>query len=298
MGNEVVKIGQQAVNGLKSVGNAVLDATTISPEIATDIPIDVKPPSLVDSPWGPALQIFKKENSTKNGLVTGEVAVYCVGCGVNGKVHIAGQARWNIVKGLEKLNVGMNGNIAASLQLGLNAQAKLEKTLTFPIAQTGVPGFSVSGIITVGPVIKLDAEAGFGVSLEGQVLAGIKMTIPNFSANLDLVDGSKSESKGFTPRFEKIFEAKAKISATVALGLPLSIGIGIIIPPIKFDKTAVITDKPSAEATISYTASTSCDGINGDKSCVNGISYNIDCETLDISFLFWSSADGCSQSEK
>ena len=232
--------------------------------------------------WGPALQIFKKENSTENGLVTGEITVYCVDCGVNGKVLITGQARWNIVNGLEKLNAGMKGNITAGLQLGLDAKTAFEKTLTFPIAQIGVPGFSVPGIITVGPVIKLEAEAGFGISLEGQVLAGVKMTIPDFSANLDLVDGSKSVSNGFTPQFQKVFDAKAKISATAALGLPLSIGLGIIIPPIKFEKTAVITDKPSAEATISYKASTSCDGINGDNTCVNGISYNSDCENLHL----------------
>ena len=111
----------------------------------------------------------------------------------------------------------------------------------------------------------------------GQVLAGVKMSIPNFSANVDLVDGSKSSMKDFTPHFEKVFEAKAEISATAGLGLPVSLGLGINIPPIKFRKMVSLTEKPVIEATFKYAASTTCEGI-GDNECVNGIGYGINCK--------------------
>ena len=52
------------------------------------------------------------------------------------------------------------------------------------------------------------------------------MTIPNFSANLDLVDSSRSAATGFTPQFEKIFQARTAITATAALGFLLGIGLG------------------------------------------------------------------------
>lgn len=77
--------------------------------------------------------------------------------------------------------------------------------------------------ITIGPVVKLDAEVEVGVEIEGQVLAGVIIRIPNFQANLDLEDETKSKADGFEPQWEKIFEAKGKITATAVTGLPLSI---------------------------------------------------------------------------
>lgn len=255
----------------------------ITPEVNVDIPIDIKGPKLVPSPWGDAIEIFKKDKSSDSGTVTGEIALYCVKCGVNGKLHLGGQARWTIAEGLMKANAEMKGNIEASLQLGLDAKAAYKQTFPIPIAQAGVPGFSVSGIITIGPVVKLDAEVDVGVEIEGQVLAGVIMRIPDFQANLDLKDESNSKANGFEPQWEKIFEAKGKITATAGIGLPLSIGLGIVIPPLKFDKTASIVDKPSINAKMTYSASTT--GETGDSSskCANGVGWNIDCESTDTS---------------
>ena len=106
------------------------------------------------------------------------------------------------------------------------------------------------------------------------------MTIPNFSANVDLVNGSNSVVQGFTPQFVKVFEAKAEISATAGLGLPLSIGVCIDIPPIKFTKTISLTEKPVVEATFKYAVSTTCEGLAGNTECINGISYNLKCRLL------------------
>lgn len=251
----------------------------ITPEVNVDIPIDIKGPKLVPSPWGDAIEIFKKDKSSDSGTVTGEIALYCVKCGVNGKLHLGGQARWTIAEGLMKANAEMKGNIEASLQLGLDAKAAYKQTFPIPIAQAGVPGFSVSGIITIGPVVKLDAEVDVGVEIEGQVLAGVIMRIPDFQANLDLKDESNSKANGFEPQWEKIFEAKGKITATAGIGLPLSIGLGIVIPPLKYDKTASIVDKPSINAKMTYSASTT--GETGDSSskCANGVGWSIDCES-------------------
>lgn len=281
--NDVVgvarKVGDFAVNTAQKIGQAVVDATAISPSINLDIPIDVKPSKLVDSPWGQALQIYRKENSSTDGVASGEITVFCVQCGIDGKVHLGGEARWTITEGVSKANVGMNGNLAAGVQIGIDAKAELKKEFPFPIAQVGIPGFSVSGLFTVGPVVELSAEVALGISLAGQVLAGIKMSIPNFSAYVDMIDGSKSSIQGFTPQFEKVFEAKAEISATAGIGLPLAIGIGIIIPPAKYSKTISLVEKPIVEANFKYAASTTCEGIGGSTDCINGISYKLNCKS-------------------
>ena len=278
-------MGEDIGKGVKEVGKKISDALAITPEINVDIPIDIKGPKLVPSPWGDAIELFKKEKGADGGTLTGEIALYCVKCGVNGKLHLGGQARWTIAEGLTKANTEMKGNIEAGLQLGLDAKAAYKQTFPFPIAQAGVPGFSVSGIITIGPVLKLDAEVELGIEIEGQVLAGVIMRIPNFQANLDLVDHKNSKAEGFEPQWEKIFEAKGKISATAGIGLPVSIGLGIVIPPLKLDKTASVVDKPSINAKMTYTASTT--GNTGDAKCANGVGWNIDCEFI----LFPSDTD-------
>ena len=106
------------------------------------------------------------------------------------------------------------------------------------------------------------------------MLAGLKMETPKFSAYVDRVDGSKSVPAGFTPGFENVFDVKAEISATAALSLPLSIGFGIRIPPIKFDKTVSVNDKPDIAAILSYSTSTPCEPLGYDNACLNGITYD------------------------
>ena len=274
------KVGQGIETVARQVGQTVSNALAVSPSVNADIPINITPSHQVESPWGQALQLFHKANTSDNGAASGEITIYCVQCGITGKVHLSGEARWTIADGLVKANIGMNGNVAAGVEIGVDAHAELTKTFPFPIAQAGIPGLSVSGLFTIGPEIALAAEVDLGITLAGQVLAGIKMTIPNFSANVDLVNGSNSVAKGFTPQFEKVFQAKAEISATAGLGLPLSIGVGIDIPPIKFTKTISLTEKPVVEATFKYAASTTCEGLAGNTECINGINYNLKCRLL------------------
>ena len=269
------------------IGNAISTALAITKQASADIPINVGPSKLVDSPWGRALQMYNKQKESKSGTAQGSITLYCVDCGVHGTVQLNGQARWTIADGLTQANAGLKGNIAAALKLGIDANAAFEDKLTYPILSVPVPpGFSIPQLFTVGPQVTLDAEVALGVTLAGQVLAGVNMSIPNFSANLDLVDGSKSVSNGFTPQYNKIFEAKAAISATAAFGLPLGIGLGIDIPPIKYRKTAALYDKPYIEATMNYSASTTGEGIDSNNNCLNGIGYAIKCEPPDFPSIY------------
>lgn len=274
----LAKAGEGIVSGVKSVGHAISDALAVTPEASVDIPFNVQPSGLVDSPFGQAKQIYSKEKASKNGVASGNIAIYCVNCGIHGIVHLHGQARFTIADGLTEANAGMNGNIAAGLEIGIDASVEISDTLTYPIVSQAVPpGFSVPGVFAIGPIVTLDAELALGITLAGQVLAGVTMSIPNFSANLDLVHHEKSGASGFEPQFQKVFEAKTAITATAALGLPLGIGIGIDIPPLKFRKTAALYDKPSIGATITYSGSTTGEGLNGDNNCVNGIECSLQC---------------------
>ncbi|KAG8529121.1 uncharacterized protein KY384_005756 [Bacidia gigantensis] len=270
LGAAAVDLGKQAIQGIS-------DALTIAPTASANLPINVALSNLVDSPWGPAKQLFKKEKDSKGGAVSGSVTLYCVDCGVQGTVLVLGRLRYSILAGLTQAEASLNGNIAAGLQIGIDAEAEFKQEYRYPLYSQGipVPPLSVSGIYSIGPVVTLDAEIDIGVTLAGQVLAGAKVTIPNFAANLDLVDNSKSSTSGFTPQVEKVFQAKGTITATAGIGLPIGVGLGIDIPAIKFRKTAAVYEKPSIEATAKYLGSTTGEGIGGDTTCVNGVSYQI-----------------------
>jgi hypothetical protein len=132
--------------------------------------------------------------------------------------------------------------------------------------------FQIPKIIEIGPFIALRATAESKVTLKGQVLAGAKLTIPPFEGNLDLVDASKSKPLELKPELEPIFEAKAEISVTAGLGLPVAIGLGISIPPIKFKKDAEFVEKPMIEAAIKAEIAT--DGTPTSSPC-KGIDWSI-----------------------
>ncbi|KAL8983046.1 MAG: hypothetical protein Q9205_002597 [Flavoplaca limonia] len=171
----------------------------------------------------------------------------------------------------EEANIAMKGNIEAGVGIGIDAKEQARQAFSIPLAEGGPPGFSVSGVFIVGPFISLKAEADLGISLQGQVLAGANVSIPNFYANLDLVNQEKSVARGFTPQLKRIFEAKARAAAHADFGLPISVGVGLIVPKLKFEETVKITNKPSVQADMTHTASTTCVGLQEDDTFINDL---------------------------
>ena len=180
----------------------------------------------------------------------------------------------------EEANIAMKGNIEAGVGIGVDAKVQARQAFSIPLAEGGPPGFSVSGVFTVGPFISLEVEADLGISLQGQVLAGANVSIPSFYANLDLVNQEKSIARGFTPQLKRIFEAKAQLAAHADFGLPMSAGVGLIVPKLNFKETVKITNKPSIQADMTYTTSTTCVGLQEADTCVNGLQYAMDCECI------------------
>ncbi|KAL6719024.1 hypothetical protein ACLMJK_003259 [Lecanora helva] len=294
-GNKLRDLGNAVLNGAKEVGNRVSDALAINKSIPnTGLDLRLAGPKLTDSPFGPAVNIFNRTVPARNRIAgtnllgaTGQLAAYCVGCGLGGRIELSGQAAWTIADGLKVATVSLNGNLEASLAIGIDANVEVKETFNSPIAQAGIPGFSVSGLFTVGPAIALYAYSEVGVSLAGQVLAGVSLNIPNFGTTLDFVNGQNSKSVGFTPQLTPTFRATAQFSGNVAFGLPVSVGAGLYIPALKgYEKTASVRNLPSIQANLNYTASTQCQDLNGNTACINGIGYSINFENQVIADLF------------
>lgn len=288
-GERLSKFGDAVQNPNKTIGEKIIDAVTVGPAIDFKLGVGMGPESgsLVASPFGNAYPILQKSLPSRNRAgATGQLNLYCVGCGTTGQVQVSGQAQWVVgTTGLKSATVAVKGSINARLVLGLDAKVDIEKEyISKNIFKQGIPKLDLKGIVLIGPSISLGVEASVGVSLQGQIQAGISMEIANFAANLDLKDGSKSITTGFEPKYTKIFDATAQLSATAAFGLPVGVAVGISIPALKklkikdlkTDYEATIFTKPSIEAQFNYiTSSTGCP-VDGN-TCVNGVSTSLNC---------------------
>lgn len=266
--------------------------------------LSMQPQPVVESPWGDAFQIYQyksggdegganeKRETTKAGN-EGSVTVYCVDCGVKSTVEFTGSASFSLSDGVTSLSVGMDGSIDAGVNLGVVADFKH----TFPGWSTnlgapqGVPILEVPGVIVVGPIIELKAELELAVSAEGKVLTGASLSIPSFSANLDFINTDNTYANGFDDlQVNKYFTAEGEIAASATFSLPFSIGIGITLPPVDFDKQVKLEEKPGIKAEVAYKTSISsgttpltssddeddndCAGIEWGVTFVNEVNFN------------------------
>lgn len=264
--------------GLDAVtGGALADLSNFDPSISGSQEFNFGPAATEDSPWGKAASIYSKKKDFKDDKGGVEVSLFCVDCGLRGKVSMAGQAKWNVKDGLQSLNAGINANIEAGVHLGLTASAsykdeKAKKIINQPLPEVGV---SVGKLFTAGVYLSVDAKAAVDVSAEGQVLVGVAMKIPNFEAKLNLLDAdssTKSSVTGFTPEFTKRFEASGKLSAQLTLSLPIAINAGIEIPPLDIKRVLALIEEPSVYGNTTIAASTA-NAEAASETCNNGIEY-------------------------
>ncbi|EKG18629.1 Apple [Macrophomina phaseolina MS6] len=262
------------------------------------LPVNMGPPASVqeDSPWGSKGFKFYTYTPDKGGekwraseaaleKIQGEllgeadpepgIELWCVDCGVRGKVVATGSISATPLSGLKKGSIGVSGNMYAGVFLGVNAFAQWEKTIRKDLFVKGLPGWSIPGIVSLGPQLVLGAQATFSVEAEGQLITGASLNWPSFHATLDFVDKSKSSQSGWSPQITKKFEAHGEVSAKAALGLPVTISFGINILNGVFEKSINLTDIPAitAEATLEVDIGTEKNQFGSDE-CA-GIDWSI-----------------------
>ncbi len=292
-----------AINSIKMIGFVVTGKYSNS----LTLPVTIGPPPavLVDSPWGKALKMYtfkvgekdEKFSATKTILdnmvndLLGEpepepgVELYCVNCGVRGSVKATGTINATPLSGIKQASIGVSGNMYVGLYIGVNAFAKWEKSWEKEILEKGLPGWSIPHIITLGPKITLSGKATIGVEAEGQLLTGASLTWPAFEATLDFAHPDKSTQSGWTPQLDHVFQTHGGVTATAALGLPVSLWFGIDILDGLFKEGVALVDTPAVvgEATLEVNVGTQensfgndCAGIAWDIKLTNEVTLEVD----------------------
>lgn len=272
-----IRLVATGIRHIPVVGDFIAKQTELDPSISGSKDFNFGPDATADSPWGKAAEIYSKSKTSASGTASADAIIYCVDCGVKGHVAMAGQAKFNVLDGLHGLTANLNANLEAGVNLGLVAHAQYSDTKSKALIRAPLPevGVAVKGVFSAGVYLSVDAVSTVDIAAEGEALVGVVMTIPNFQATLDLFnqDGaSKSGVTGFTPTFEKRFEASGKVAASVKLALPIAINCGFEIPAISLKRAIALIEQPSLYGKLTVAASTANVAPASD-TCNNGIEY-------------------------
>jgi hypothetical protein len=264
--------------------------------------------SMTDTPWGEGVQLVdykpgesdkgfshSKEvlESIRNDLI-GEpdpepgIQVYCIDCGIDGSVTVSVHLEIHPFSGIGKGSVSVEGHMYMGLYVGIDAFAEAEQTATKEIIKRGLPGWSIPGIISIGPELSLSVEAGVKVEAEGQIFAGASLTWPNFTATFDIAHPSQSTKDGWDPIFDRKLNVHGEVTASAHLGLPIKLFFGVDVFDGTFTLGAGLVNMPEivAKATFEAAADTTaqtptigndeCIGVSFDVSLTNDLKFEMD----------------------
>lgn len=215
------------------------------------------------------------------------VTVWCVDCGIHGSILTTGSATFTII-GPTRLNLRLRGDLNANVQLGVDGFYKFERPiLEVPLApDVGLPGFSIPGVISIGPYLTIDLVAKIEVETVGQFLAGVNLDWPEIGMSIDFLSPGSAKSYGFSPIVTPIFKASGEITATASLGIPIGINVGVNVLNGVFEEAIALVDTPAIQAVAEYSASfdleeggqsggDECEGIHFYSNLVNSLELEV-----------------------
>jgi hypothetical protein len=308
----VHKFVKDGVEFMLNVGGALVDVAVAAAKNAVELvkfavtgeyqhtfvlPVNLMAPDtvLVSSPWGKALRVYRYSmdkkhqqfNATKERLVNiaetflGEpepepgVDVFCINCGARGRIEAVGRISATPLSGVQEALISIKGNMYVGMYVGVNGFAQWEKEFEETIFERGLPGWSIPGIVTLGPTLKAGGKFVVSFEAEGQLMTGASLTWPGFEAVLDLKDSRNSRQGGWTPEVDYAFQVHGAATATAAVGVPVGIWFGIDILNGLFKQGAELVDTPGLTATASAQFSVGTEETSfGEDECA-GISWDI-----------------------
>ncbi|KAI9827729.1 MAG: hypothetical protein M1832_004218 [Thelocarpon impressellum] len=222
-------------------------------DVSTDISFST-PKGTASTPWGPGSELFHHATANES------LEIYCVDCGVNGRVTLTGSVKFSFFKGFKAASIRADGQLHAGLQLGIVAQLGFSGKFKVPIAQVGLAGLVIPGILSVGPEVALAAGASFDVRALGQALAGLKFDWPALSAELNIKDPDASSASGFEPVITKVLRASGGIVATADAYLEVALGVSVSVLAGLFRRSLALVDRPGVVMSLGPGSSEQCPG--------------------------------------
>lgn len=119
----------------------------------------------------------------------------------------------------------------------------------------GLPGFSIPGVITIGPYLTVDLVSKIEVEAVGQVLAGVNLDWPEMGMFVEFLRPLSAKSDGFSPIVTPVFKASGEITATASLGIPIGINLGVSVLDGVWEESLALVNTSAIQAVAEYPAS-------------------------------------------
>ncbi|KAE8209152.1 hypothetical protein CF327_g6832 [Tilletia walkeri] len=252
--------------------DAILSAWT--PSVSGTIPLSWKPIKAFHSPWELQTRLLKVEkgstySTTKNkagetqayteqmekrkgtpqakAKAQGSLEVFCVNCTIDGSFHYKGVLGFSLRQAeITKCTLDFDGKMDVQYNLGYEAHASLNFNVRKELGRIPLPGgFKIPKVVVIGPAAVF--ETAFDIKLDAEVdlILGAQVHVAPFQLHLDAVDKLKSRSSGGQVTFDTTADAKGVLFARASVGLPITLGVGIELTPIKKYKDLGFTMEPA-----------------------------------------------------
>ena len=183
------------------------------------------------------------------------------------------------------------GTITASLTLAGLAKYQFPGVSVPVLPMTSLPGFSVTGIVTVGPFVKADLQLSGAISVDGTVEVSTTVTLP--SVNISVGDGSTPSAVHGTEIGNFAISENVDVSATLSVSMIPEFGLGIQVLQLVDAKVAVMPSiglNANVDMNISGSNSlsaTPCVGLNGQLALGYGVTGKLGPWGVSKTSSFW-----------
>ncbi|KAI0388747.1 hypothetical protein F5Y17DRAFT_180805 [Xylariaceae sp. FL0594] len=197
----------------------------------------------------------------------GIFAVQCAKCGVHAKVSTEGRLAFSIKDGITEGYIAVHNeqNLTVDAIFGLTLEVQYDKPLPLAHKQIATVPFSplaIPGIVTLGPELTVRGALDLILNGKAELLLGGTMKLGPGVARLSVIDRATNHIDGFKPLFIPVAKFQgANLSATVELGLPIAIEVGLDVLNGLFKKTVSLVNKPSVYGTAAVNSGSACKGV-------------------------------------
>lgn len=170
---------------------------------------------------------------------------------------VDGELAFNIKEGITKGEVSLvNKDFNLYTLFGIKLEGKYPihiKKMSKQLGAISLSPLAIPGIFTLGPQVSVSVEVSIEMEGELNLLIGGTATIGPGTARLSLVNQTRNTLDGFKPSFHPVAEAiSGSIAATVDLGLPIALEVGLNVLNGAFKKTVGLIDAPSVYVIAQY----------------------------------------------
>ena len=233
---------------LDAVQSVLTTLDALSPFSLGPFPFNFTPKNSVQTPFGDGVVIT--QNTTAIGPnAQGSITTYCIGCSVSGSFKFTGNFKFDVQQGLIQAVVDLTGDLHAQLIFSLVGEISGSTTAQTNLITQGIPGLSITNLISVGPSVSLDIGGTVDIKLQAGIEYGYHWDWPAIDAHIDLVNPSARGATGFqpvaTPKLD--FSETATLDATLYGLISLRFGVNVLRG--KFRADVGLVDKPEVDLT-------------------------------------------------